>query len=204
MTASGGGRWRRWSHSARAVASGGGGLTVQGRWRSTVAVWLWRGSERRREIRAGGRRWGVAAATAISAMVVAPWREADKRLEMVPGNRVSHERQRFIPPKFQEPPRIKHRELAPLRLPPPLQVPPIRPPILHTILMRLNAVASLVRVIRRLRVRNPFPGEDITLLRSRRRPETIAAALSSDSLGCSEISGGGGAACGDVERAMRR
>nr|GMD56040.1 hypothetical protein Iba_chr11dCG13790 [Ipomoea batatas] len=77
LTASGGGRWRRWSHSARAVASGGGGLTVQGRWRSTVAVWLWRGSERRREIRAGGRRWGVAAATAISAMVVAPWRGND-------------------------------------------------------------------------------------------------------------------------------
>nr|GMD58704.1 hypothetical protein GW17_00050212 [Ipomoea batatas] len=133
--------------------------------------------------------------------------EADKRLEMVPGNGVSHERQRFIPTKFQEPPRIKHRELAPVGLPPPLQVPRIRPPILHTILMRLNAVASLVRVIRRLRVRNPFPGEDITLLRSRRLPETSAADRCSDTFGCSEISS---ADCGDVlrsggdERAMER
>nr|GMC67408.1 hypothetical protein Iba_chr02fCG2190 [Ipomoea batatas] len=91
---------------------------------------------------------------------------------MISGNGVTDKGQSFAPHELQEVERIKNGQLAPVGLPPPLQVPIIGPPELHAILMLLNPPTRVIRVIRRLRVGNPLSGEDIAAADALRRPDT--------------------------------
>nr|GMC57114.1 hypothetical protein GW17_00050212 [Ipomoea batatas] len=91
---------------------------------------------------------------------------------MISGNGVTDKGQSFAPHELQEVERIKNGQLAPVGLPPPLQVPIIGPPELHAILVLLNPPTRVIRVIRRLRVGNPLSGEDIAAADALRRPDT--------------------------------
>nr|GMC99306.1 hypothetical protein CDL12_17499 [Ipomoea batatas] len=59
---------------------------------------------------------------------------------------------------------IENGKLTPVRLPLPFQIPIIRPAKFHAILMLLDTITSVIRIVRRFRIRNPFSAEDIALL----------------------------------------
>ncbi|CAH9092667.1 unnamed protein product [Cuscuta epithymum] len=82
---------------------------------------------------------------------------------MVSPNRVSDEGQRLVPDHIQELVRVKHRQIAAVRLPPPLHEPVVGPPVLHAVLVLVDRPARGVGVIRSLRVRNPFSGQDVAV-----------------------------------------
>lgn len=91
---------------------------------------------------------------------------------MVPPNGVPDKRQRLPAHQVEEPGGIEHWKLAIVRLPLPLEIGRIRAPILHAILVFMDSPAAGVCVVRCLRIRNPFPFEDVAMQADRMVPRT--------------------------------
>lgn len=85
---------------------------------------------------------------------------------MVPSHRITDKSQRSVLHNFQELVRIEKRDLARIRLPPPLQITSVVPPILHTVLVLLDVPTGVIRIVRAFPGRNPPPRKHITVLRS--------------------------------------
>ena len=88
---------------------------------------------------------------------------AKQWLDMVTWNGITNKGPWLVPHQVKKVFRIKLRETAATRTPPPVEVPWIRSSIFHTILMAFYLKATLISVKRTRRVRYPFSGKQITL-----------------------------------------
>lgn len=87
---------------------------------------------------------------------------AKQWLDMVTRNRITDEGPPFIPHKIKKSLRIKPGQFTVPRIPPPVQVARIRPPISHAILMTFNCMTGNIAVNRTRWVRDPFSRKQIT------------------------------------------
>lgn len=91
--------------------------------------------------------------------------ETEQGLHVISSHRVTNKGQRLPSHEVQEPGRAENLEIAVIGLPPPLHVPIIGPPVLHTVLVVLYEVLTCqVGVVRPIWIRHPFACEQIALL----------------------------------------
>ncbi|KAL6994048.1 hypothetical protein U1Q18_012154 [Sarracenia purpurea var. burkii] len=97
-------------------------------------------------------------------MAAYPGQEANHGLHLISPYRIPNKGQRLPSYNLEELKRVENRQFAPVGLPPPLHELGVGSPVLHAVLMLVDRPTRRVRVVRRVRVGNPFSGEDIAFL----------------------------------------